>query len=100
MSFVLASQASSTEEALGSGEHGLSLMSKAAGEEHGMAQLWKFGLANLYYHNNNLQQALALNKQILDVRKRICGEFNGFTLESYSTYEALLHLDGRSDEAE
>lgn len=99
MSFVFASQ-SLPAKALESGEHALCLVSKAAGAEHGMTQLWKFGLANLYYHSQNLPQALTLNKEILDARKRTCGEFNGFTLESYSTYGALLHHNGRSEEAE
>lgn len=99
MSFVLASQSSSAK-ALESSEHGLSLICKAAGAEHGMTLLWKFGLANLHYLNKDLQKALALHKEILDVRKKACGEFNGFTLESYSTYGALLHEDGKSDQAE
>lgn len=99
MSFVLASQ-SISGQALSSSEHGLSLISKAAGAEHGMTLLWKFGLANLHCLCQNLPKALDLHKEILDVRKKVCGEFNGFTLESYSMYGALLHEDGKSNEAE
>ena len=98
-SFVLASESSYTE-ALQDSKHALSLISKAAGAQHGMTQLWKFGLANLHYHNKDLQQALTLNKEVLDVRKNICGDFNNFTLESYSTYGALLYYNGRENEAE
>ena len=98
MSLVRASQGS-IRQALEFSRHGVRLVTKSAGEEHTVTQLWKFSLGNLLFHSGDLAESLRINEEVLSVRRRTCGEFNAFTLESYSTCGALLFQQGKADRA-
>lgn len=82
------------------GKRSVDLMAKAAGPEHSMTLLWALGLGILHYFNDDLKQALELNQDILRSRKKVCGEFSAFTLESYSTCGFLLYEADDLKEAE
>ncbi|KAK4550294.1 hypothetical protein LTR36_003261 [Oleoguttula mirabilis] len=78
------------------------LMQKAAGNDHSMAQLIKFCHANLLWHTKGKearQQALRINRAVLEFRRRLLGEFSHFTLESYSTCGKLCLEAGEIEEA-
>ena len=98
ISFVRASQGS-IEDAVRESRRGVELVTKSAGAEHSVTQLWKFSLANLLYHSGDMSESLRINEDVLATRRRACGEFNAFTLESYSTCGALLLLNGNAEKA-
>ena len=93
MSFVRASQ-SSIRQALDFSRRGVELVTKSAGEEHSVTQLWKFSLANLLYHSGNVAESFRINQKVLSIRRRACGEFNVFSRESYSICGALFLREG------
>ncbi|MCJ1398272.1 hypothetical protein MMC11_001469 [Xylographa trunciseda] len=80
-------------------KRGVELVTKSAGAEHSVTQLWKFSLANLLYHSGDIVESLRINEDILAIRMQVCGEFNAFTLETYSTCGALLLLEGKAEKA-
>ena len=98
MSLVRASQGS-IRESLDFSRRGVGLVTKSAGEEHSVIQLWKFSLANLLFHSGDIAESLRVNEEVLSVRRRTCGEFNAFSLESYSTCGALLLREGKAERA-
>lgn len=98
MSLVRASQGS-IRQALDFSRRGVELVGKSAGEEHSVTQLWKFSLANLLYHSGDVAESLRVNQEVLSIRRRACGEFNAFSLESYSTCGALLLREGDAEMA-
>lgn len=98
MSLVRASQGS-IRQALDFSRRGVELVGKSAGEEHSVTQLWKFSLANLLYHSGDVAESLRINQEVLSIRRRACGEFNAFSLESYSTCGALLLREGDAEMA-
>ncbi|KAL9103692.1 MAG: hypothetical protein Q9163_001286 [Psora crenata] len=98
MSLVRASQ-KLIKEAVEFGIRGVELVTKSAGEDHSVTQLWKFSLATLYFHSGDFAQSLRIHEKVLADRRRLCGEFNGFTLESYSTCGALLLREGNAEKA-
>lgn len=98
MSLVRASQGS-IRQALDFSRRGVELVTKSAGEEHSVTQLWKFSLANLLYHSGDFAESLRINQEVLSIRRRACGEFNAFSLESYSTCGALLLREGDAETA-
>lgn len=98
MSLVRAAQ-NSTEEALEFSTRGVELITKSAGAEHSVTQLWKFSRGNLLYHSGEIAESLRVNEEVLATRRSVCGEFNAFTLESYSTCGALLLQEGDKEKA-
>lgn len=98
MAIVRAAQNSITE-ALNFSRHSLELVTKSAGAEHSVTQLWKFSLANILFHSGDIKESFRVNEEVLATRRQSCGDFNAFTLESYSTCGALLLLDGNADKA-
>ena len=67
---------------------------------HLMMQLWRFGLSCISYHVGELQRAWEVMEDIRKDRVKICGEYNHYTLESYSTCGVLLMPSNSLDEAE
>ena len=98
MSLVRASQGS-INEALDFSRRGVGLVTKSAGKEHSVTQLWKFSFANLVFHSGDVAESLHINEEVLSVRRKTCGEFNAFTLESYSTCGALLLRERKAERA-
>lgn len=81
-------------------EHGAKLMEKAAGAEHPVTQNWRFILGMVLFHAGAVERSLEINEDILRIRKKVIGEFNHFTLESYSTCAALSLRLNRAQKAE
>lgn len=71
-------------------KRGADLITKAAGAEHPVTQNWRFILGVVVFHTGAVAKSLEINEEILRIRKKVIGEFNHFTLESYSTCAALL----------
>lgn len=80
-------------------KRGAALMETTAGVEHPMTQTWRFLLGVVMFHAGALQKSFDIHDGVLQVRKTMLGEFNRFTLESYSTCGALLLRLGRNQEA-
>lgn len=98
MSVVRASQGS-IRESLDFSRRGVGPVTKSAGGEHSVTQLWKISLTNLLFHSGDIAESLRVNEEVLSVRRRTCGEFNAFSLESYSTCGALLLREGKAERA-
>lgn len=61
------------------------LMQEAAGNDHPMTQLIRFCYGNLLWHSGGSEarrQSLQINKEVLESRQKLLGEFSQFTLES------------------
>ncbi len=67
-----------------------SLMTKTAGRMHSMTQLMWFITGILTWHAGLKERASEIHLRVLEDRKRVLGEFNHFTLESYSTCGRLF----------
>jgi hypothetical protein len=99
MSFVRMWQ-KQPEVAVQFSRRGADLVELAAGVAHPMTQLWRFALGTILYHAGALQRAWEIQEGVRKDRINVCGEFNHYTLESYSTCAALLMRLDRLDEAE
>lgn len=88
------------EEAVQFSRKGADLCQKGAGIGHPMTQLWRFGFGCVTYHVGQVQRAWEIMEDVRKDRIQICGEYNHYTLESYSTCGALLMRLGRLEEAE
>ncbi|KAL9036049.1 MAG: hypothetical protein Q9180_004523 [Flavoplaca navasiana] len=71
-------------------ERGSALIEKAAGSQHPVTQQWRFVLGMMAFHAGAEEKSLEINQDILSTRKNVLGDFNHFTLESYSTCAGLL----------
>lgn len=87
-------------EALATSRKGVEAVGKAASANSPIYQSARFFLAHLMSHAGNLEECLKVNEDVLRGRKRLCGEFNHFTLESCSMCAELLLRQGDLDKAE
>ena len=99
MSFVRMAQ-DKPDVAIGYARKGAELVEQAAGPGHPVTQLWRFALGMMVFHTGNVEKSLEINQEVLRSRKTALGEFNHFTLESYSTCAGLLLRLDRAQEAE
>ena len=99
MSFVRMSSGLRSE-AVEYAQKGVELMEKAAGVESPLYHATRFLLANILFHAGDVEGSLQLNEDVLHSMRKYCGEFNHFTLESYSTCAALLLRQGHLEKAE
>lgn len=98
MALVRASQ-SSIQKAVEFAVHSVELAAKSAGEDHSVTQLWKFNLGMILFHKGDVARSLQIHEEVLAQRRRVCGEFNAFTLESYSTCGILLLWKGNLEKS-
>ena len=66
------------------------LVKKSSNTTHPMTQLMRFIAGFLTWHAGDAKKALEIHESVLEARRKIVGEFNHFTLESYSTCAKLL----------
>lgn len=87
-------------DAIECASHAAKLGEKCAGIGHPMTQLCRFSLVNHLYLAGELEKALEISKSVLQIRTKVCGEFNQFTLESQAMTGFLLMKADRPHEAE
>ena len=87
-------------EAIECASRAAKLAEKCAGIEHPQTQLSRFCLANLLYFAGEVEKALEINQSILQIRSKVCGEFNPFTLDSHAVTGFLLMRTDRLEDAE
>lgn len=80
-------------------ERGSELVERAAGSQHPVTQQWRFVLGMMAFHAGAVSKSLEINENILDTRRNVLGDFNHFTLESYSTCAGLLLRLRRAEDA-
>lgn len=93
MSFVRMSHGQA-REAKEYAQKGVELIEMAAGVQSPLYHATRFLLANILYHAEDIEGSLKLNEDVLKSMRKFCGDFNHFTLESYSTCAALLLRQG------
>ncbi len=86
-------------ESIDSITHCADLLVKSSDIMHPMTQLMRFITGVLTWHTGEPQKALEINESVLEARRKIIGEFNHFTLESYSTCARLLAEQGNYGKA-
>ena len=86
-------------ESIDSITHCAELLIKSSDIMHPMTQLMRFIAGFLTWHAGEPQKALEINESVLEARRKIIGEFNHFTLESYSTCARLLSEQGHYEKA-
>ena len=79
--------------------HCVDLLIKSSDIMHPMTQLMRFITGYLTWHAGEPQKALEIMSSVLEARRKIIGEFNHFTLESYSTCARLLADNGDYEKA-
>ena len=86
-------------ESIDSITHCVDLLIKASDIMHPMAQLMQFITGYLTWHAGEPQKALEILSSVLEARRKIIGDFNHCTLESYSTCARLLADKGDYEKA-
>jgi len=98
MAFVRASQ-SRFEDAIKLATHACNLQLIHEGPQSLLFLLYRFVLANQHFYAGNHKHALDIHLNILELRRKLCGEHNPLTLESYSVIGAVLHALNRHEES-
>jgi tetratricopeptide (TPR) repeat protein len=98
MAFVRTSQGR-FEEAIKLATHACNLQLMHEGPQSLLFLLYRFALANQCFYAGNHQHALDIHLNVLEFRRKLCGEHNPLTLESYSVIGAVLHAQNRHEES-
>lgn len=86
------------EEALVLCKQGVQHMEKTGNDS--LMLRFKFDLACIYLQKGDIEQSLAVHKQVLSQRIPVCGKVNENTLQSYYAIGALEEIRGNFAEAE
>ena len=96
--FVLASHGRYAE-AITLSRRACDLLQMYSGSDSPLVLLYRFVLGNHLFHAAQFPESLKINEEVLQARRRICGETNPYTQESYSFTGMLLGLCNRHKEA-